>query len=96
MEHLKSGAKEWFEKGRLLARDGRHQEAIKALNLAIAKVPAYADAYFIRGACYYALGSYHQAVDDIDAAAFLGCRDAQFWSKYAIYPLEKDVEDSKE
>ena len=87
MEHLKSGAQDWFEKGRLLARDGCHQEAIKALNLAIAKVPAYADAYFIRGACYYALGSYHQAADDIDAAAILGCREAQFWSKYATQPV---------
>ena len=92
MDHFKSDAQEWFEKGQLLARDGRHQEAIETLNLAIAKVPAYADAYFIRGACYYALGSYHQAADDIDAAAILGCRDAQFWSKHPIQPVKSSAE----
>ena len=80
-------AKDWFEKGRRLARDGCHQEAIEIFNQAIAKDPAYAEAYFVRGACYYVLGSYHQAADDIDAAAILGCRDAQFWSKHATQPV---------
>ena len=80
-------AQDWFEKGRRLARDGRHREAIEAFNRAIAKVPAHGEAYFERGACCYALGSYHQAADDIDAAAILGCREAQFWSKYAIQPV---------
>lgn len=82
-------AKDWFEKGRRLARDGRHREALEAFNRAIAKVPAHAEAYFARGACCYALGSYHQAADDIDAAAILGCREAQFWSKYAAQPVKK-------
>lgn len=89
-------AKDWFESGRRLARDGRHKEAIEAFNLAIAKVPAYAAAYFERGACHYALGSYHQAADDIDAAAILGCRDAQFWSKHAIEPFTKNAEERQE
>jgi len=87
---------DWYEKGRCLTRNGRHREAIEALNLAINKNPLYAEAYFVRGACHYELGNYRQAGDDLDAAAVLGCRDAQFWSKYAIYPLEKAVEDSKE
>jgi tetratricopeptide (TPR) repeat protein len=79
-------AKDWFEKGRRLARDGCHQEAIETFNQAIANDSAYAAAYFVRGACYYALGCYHQAADDIDAAAILGCQDAQFWSKHATQP----------
>jgi tetratricopeptide (TPR) repeat protein len=86
-ENLNLTAKDWLEKGRRLTRDGRHKEAIEAFNLAIAKIPAYAEAYFARGACYYTLGSYHQAADDIDAAAILGCRDAQFWSKHATQPV---------
>jgi tetratricopeptide (TPR) repeat protein len=86
-EYLNLAAKDWFERGQRLARDGRQREAIEAFNLAIAKDPAYAEAYFVRGACYYALGSYRQAGDDIDAAAVLGCRDAQLWSKHAIQTL---------
>ena len=89
-------AKDWFEKGRRLARDGRHQEAIEAFNLAIAKFSAYAEAYFVRGSCYYALGSYHQAAGDIDAAAILGCRDAQFWSKHATQPAITSADGQQE
>lgn len=85
--NLNLAAQDCFERGRRLTRDGRHQEAIEAFNLAIDKIPAYAEAYFARGACYYTLGSYHQAADDIDAAAILGCRDAQFWSKHATQPV---------
>ena len=95
-EYLNLAAKDWFEKGRRLAREGRHKEAIEAFNLAIAEIPAYAEAYFARGACYYALGSYHHAADDIDAAAILGCRDAQFWSKHATQPLTRRAEDGQE
>ena len=86
--------KEWYDEGRRLTRNGSHREAIKALDLAIDRNPLYAEAYFVRGACQYTLGNYRQAGDDLDAAALLGCRDAQFWSKYAIYPLENDVENS--
>ena len=86
-EYLNLAAEDWYERGRRLTRDGCHREAIEALNLAITKDPAYAEAYFVRGACHYALGNYCQAGDDIDAAAVLGCRDAQFWSKHAIQTL---------
>ena len=89
-------AKDWFEKGRQLARDGRHQEAIEAFDQAVAKEPAYAEAYFVRGSCYYSLGSYHQAADDIDAAATLGCRDAQFWSKHATQPVITSADGQQE
>jgi len=79
--------RELYEKGRRLTQDGRHGETIEALNSAIDKNPLHAEAYFARGACHYALGSYRQAVDDLDAAALLGCRDAKFWSKFDIYPF---------
>ncbi len=87
--------KDWYEKGRHLTQDGRHREAIEAFNLAISKDSAYAEAYFARGACYYVLGSYRQAAEDLEAAAILGCRDAQFWSKYPIYTCEKEADDKE-
>ncbi|CAB1061248.1 hypothetical protein D1BOALGB6SA_6021 [Olavius sp. associated proteobacterium Delta 1] len=95
-EYLSFGAKHWYERGQRLKQDGRHREAIKALSQAIAKNPAYAEAYFARGACYYALGRYDQAGDDIDAAAILGCRDAQFWSKHSVPPLTISAGDPNE
>ena len=75
---------DWYERGQGLTLDGRLKEAIEALDRAISKDPACAEAYFARGACYYKLGRYDQAGDDIDAAAILGCRDAQFWSKHSF------------
>ena len=91
-----SNDNEIYERGRHLTRDGRHREAIEVLNLAIEQNPLHAEAYFIRGACHYALGRYQQAGDDLDAAAILGCRDAQFWSKYAIHPFDKGDDDKED
>ncbi len=62
--------------------DGFDAEAIQAFNLAIDNKIERAQAYFNRGVCYYRLGNYRQAKDDLEAAALLGCRDALFWSKY--------------
>jgi tetratricopeptide (TPR) repeat protein len=87
-----SNAKDWYERGQHLSQNARHKEAIEALDKAIAKDPVHAEAYFARGACYYALGRYDRAGDDIDAAAILGCRDAQFWSKHAVYSSTKDAD----
>ena len=89
-------AKDWYERGQGLTQDGRHKEAIEALDRAISKDPACAEAYFARGACYYKLGRYDQAGDDIDAAAILGCRDAQFWSKHAFPPSAIRTDDRQE
>ena len=84
------GDKDWYEKGRRLARHGSHREAIEALDLAIEKNPLNAAAYFIRGASRYALGRYQGAGDDLDAAAILGCRDAQLWSKHSVFSTTTD------
>lgn len=85
--------RDWCQEGRRLIQNGRHREALEALDLAIAENPDYAEGYFVRGACHYALGNYRQAGDDMDAAALLGCRDAQFWSKYALYPATDSDDD---
>jgi tetratricopeptide (TPR) repeat protein len=90
-----SSDKEWYEKGRRLSGRGRHRKAIEALSLAIEKNPFYAEAYFVRGACQYALGNYRDAGDDLDAAAILGCRDAQFWSKHSIHSPPNDTDDGQ-
>jgi tetratricopeptide (TPR) repeat protein len=95
-DYLNFGVEDWYERGQRLTRDGRHSEAIEALNQAIAKDPAYAEAYFMRGTCHYAQGRYDQAGDDIDAAAILGCRDAQFWSKHPFPPLTISADDQQE
>ena len=87
---------DWYEKGRRLSRHGSHKEAIEALDAAIQENPLHAEAYFIRGACHYALGNYQDAGDDLDAAAILGCRDAQFWSKHSFPPLATIAEDQQE
>ena len=95
-EVLGFSAKDLYERGQSLTQEGRHKEAIEALDRAIVKDPACAEAYFARGACYYTLGRYDQAGDDIDAAAILGCRDAQFWSKHFISPVTIRADDWQE
>ena len=89
-------AKDWYRRGQGLTQDGCHREAIEALDQAIANDPTCAEAYFARGACHYKLGRYDQAGDDIDAAAILGCRDAQFWSRHSMPPLTIRDDDRQE
>ncbi len=73
---------DFYEEGLRRMSDGCHAEAIQAFNLAIDRKIARAQAYFNRGVCNYRLGNYHQAKNDLEAAALLGCKDALFWSKY--------------
>jgi len=50
-----------------------------------------------QGGCHVeAIEALSQAGDDIDAAAILGCRDAQFWSKHSIPPLTISTGDRQE
>lgn len=74
----------WYAQGRRLMRAKKYVHAIKAYSNAIELKREYAAAYFDRAACYYMLGRFHRVGADMDAAALLGYRDAQFWSKFEI------------
>lgn len=76
------GAKYWYDEGQRRMSTGNHAEAIQAFDLVIDNKLEFARAYFNRGVCYYRIGNYRQAKNDLEAAALLGCRDAFFWSKY--------------
>ena len=91
-----SDAIELYQEGRRLTREGCHKEAIEAFSLAIQKKYDYAEAYFARGACHYTIGDYRQAGDDLDAAAALGCQEAQFWSKYGTTTSKINVDDEND
>ena len=75
-------AQRWCQKGRELAGAGKHREAVEAFSMALRENAELAEAYFGRSASHYLLGRYSQATTDLDAASLLGCRDAQFWSRY--------------
>ena len=75
-------ARQIYERGCLLKRAGKLNEALTELSKAIDCDRRYADAYFLRGACHYMLGHYPLAANDMDAAALLGCEEARLWSKF--------------
>jgi len=77
-------ADEWYEDGQRLRSSGRYAEAISAFSRAIEQNRLFADAYFSRGACHYAMRHYQQAREDLNAAALFGCRVAQLWSRFEI------------
>ncbi len=79
--------------GRRLTLLGDYSSAVNVFNLAINQNREFAEAYFRRGACYYMLGYYRRATDDLNAASLLGCRDAQLWSKFETYRFEEDEEE---
>ncbi|MDJ0830834.1 MAG: tetratricopeptide repeat protein [Desulfobacterales bacterium] len=81
-------AQQWYHQGYDLTLAGDYRQAIAALDQAIRKDVRLAEAYLARGACYYKIGSYQRATNDLNAAALLGCRDAQLWSKF-----ENQIED---
>ena len=87
-------ARQWYRKGRILADAGKHREAVEAFTAALKKDAELGEAYFARSASHYLLGRYPQAAADLDAAALMGCRDAQFWSRYENGIIE-DEEDGK-
>ena len=85
-----------LEKGRRLTRQGDYASAVQVFNLAIDQNREFAEAYFSRGACYYMLGYYRRAADDLDAASLFGCRDAQLWSKLETYKFDEDEDEDDE
>jgi tetratricopeptide (TPR) repeat protein len=84
---------DWHEEGRRLTRAGHHRKAIQAFNLAIDQKIKFGESYFKRGLCHYRLGNYRQAKDDLEAAALLGCINAQLWGKHDRKRYEKSDEE---
>jgi tetratricopeptide (TPR) repeat protein len=87
--------KDWHQKGLQLKQKGQYQKAIQAFNQAIDHKIKLAEAYFERGVCFYKLGNNRQASKDLAAAALLGCKAAEFWSKYDRKKYLKSDEDNE-
>ena len=75
-------ARRLYAEGRRLQVAGKLKQAVAYLHRAIERDVRFAEAYFNRGACHYTLGNYRLARKDLDAAAVLGCGEAQLWSKF--------------
>jgi tetratricopeptide (TPR) repeat protein len=89
-------AAELLEKGRQLTQLGDYPNAIEAFDLAIDQYREFAEAYFRRGACYYMLGYYRRATDDLNAASLLGCQDAQLWSRFETNNYDDEDEEEED
>ncbi|MBW2436144.1 MAG: hypothetical protein JRF29_02620 [Deltaproteobacteria bacterium] len=87
--------KDWYQKGVQLKCSRRYQKAIQAFDQAIDHKIKLAEAYFERGVCFYKLGNNRQASKDLAAAALLGCKAAEFWSKYDRKKYLKSDEDNE-
>ena len=87
--------KDWYRQGLQLKQKGQYRKAIQAFNRAIDNKIKFAEAYFERGVCFYKLGNYRQASNDLAAAALLGCKAAELWSKYDRNKFKKSDEDSE-
>ena len=85
-----------LERGKKLTRQGDYASAVDVFNLAIDQNNEFAEAYFSRGACYYMLGYYRRAADDLNAASLFGCQDAQLWSKFETNSYEEDDEEDED
>jgi Flp pilus assembly protein TadD len=84
---------ELLEKGKQLSRRGDYASAVQVFDLAIDQNREFAEAYFSRGACYYMLGYYRRAADDLNAASLFGCQDAQLWSKFETDRFDEEEEE---
>jgi tetratricopeptide (TPR) repeat protein len=93
---MTSTDKDWYAEVLQLKQKGQHQKAIRAFDRAIDHKMRFAESYFARGICYYKLGNSRQAMDDLDAAALLGCKDAQFWSKHDRNRIQRSDGDKKD
>lgn len=75
-------SRQWCRKGKDLLQAGAVADALAAFEAAIRNDTRNAQAYWGRGVCRYQLGLYRMATEDMNAAALLGCRDAQLWSRF--------------
>ena len=85
-----------LKRGKKLTRQGDYVGAVEVFNLAIDQNKEFAEAYFSRGACYYMLGYYQRAADDLNAATLFGCQDAQLWSKFETISNDEEDEEDEE
>lgn len=81
MIHKGQNSRQLFDSGRKLRAEGKYPESIKVFTLLIQENSEFGKAYFERAVCYYKLGSYINAENDLQAAAVLGCEEALFWSR---------------
>lgn len=84
-----------LEEGRRLASAGDHIRALNTFDRVIDLNAEHAQAYFERGTCYYKLGYYRRAADDIDTACLLGCETAQIWSRVEGTRASDRIEDER-
>jgi tetratricopeptide (TPR) repeat protein len=77
-------ARQWYREGLRLASDGNYAAALGAYSLAIEQDTGFAEAYFGKGACYYALGEYERSRQELNSAALLGSQLAQIWSRLQL------------
>ncbi len=61
-----------FDRGAILQKEGRVQQAIDQYDQAIRLNPLYAPTYYNRGLAYYDLGQFQRAIEDFDEAFRLG------------------------
>ena len=95
-DHRALNAAELLKEGRRLTQLGDYSNALQVFDLAIDQNRELAEAYFIRGACYYKLGYYRRAADDLNAASLFGCQDAQLWSRFETNSYDdEDAEDEE-
>jgi tetratricopeptide (TPR) repeat protein len=85
-----------LEEGRRLSLLGDYSRAVQVFNIAIDQNKEFAEAYFRRGACYYMLGYYRRAVEDLNAASLFGCQDAQLWSKFETGRYDDEEEEDND
>ena len=81
---------DWCMQAHQLIRSRQYRKALHTLDRAIEGNAAHAKAYFLRGVCHYLMGNYHLTKNDMDAAAILGYRDAQLWSKFEMKETKKN------
>ena len=61
-------ATDWYEKGLELGWQGKDQEEIEAMTMAIKLNPQFVWAYVVRGGLLIGLGKYKEAINDLDKA----------------------------
>jgi tetratricopeptide (TPR) repeat protein len=70
-------------RGALYARQGRLQEALVDLGLALGLYPEDADLFNSRGLTYLAMGNYERAIADFSAAIALAPREGMYYQRRA-------------